>query len=493
MNPAELEYQLSKKFKVLKFIDLSLVVAQPTVGFTVFKEQYKEVFEPNERIVFYTGQSVGAKTLAYMQYAADLFDISRCFILVCCLENNNNTINKNDIEFLTVDVEAGEFNDNNMISLNSICSLPWFHSEYMNTGEPKICCFNSDTTLNETVKEYFHSEKIVNLRKQLLAGQYPESCNVCWKIESNGSESLRQWRNKTHKEEFFTNYLDHPTLKSLAIRPSTVCNFKCRSCSPAASSLWAQEKLKYETDPSKKQTLLKIITDGQWFDTPKYKEIIDIWPDLEFVDIYGGEPLMIKQFKQLLEVSIKSGASKKQRLHFNTNGSLFPVDLIELMHQFQEVTISLSIDDIEKRFEIIRGGIWKEIDHNVDQFLSCDHNIFKVSALVTVSNLNILYLDELISWAEHKNLLLTFNILNTPGYLAYNHVTQTVKELIIKKYQNHPDSRLKSIVDNVAKTQPIDGTEWVAQMVQLDLRRGQNMLISHYDLASGMGYTNSTK
>jgi len=363
----------------------------------------------------------------------------------------------------------------------------------MNSGEPKICCFNSDTTIGQSVSGYFHSAKIVELRKQLLEGQYPESCNICWKIESDGSESLRQWRNKTHKEEFFTNYLDHPTLKSLAIRPSTVCNFKCRSCSPAASSLWAQEKLKYETDPSKKQTLLKIITDGQWFDTPKYKEIIDIWPDLEFVDIYGGEPLMIKQFKQLLEVSIKSGASKKQRLHFNTNGSLFPVDLIELMHQFQEVTISLSIDDIEKRFEIIRGGIWKEIDHNVDQFLSCDHNIFKVSALVTVSNLNILYLDELISWAEHKNLLLTFNILNTPGYLAYNHVTQTVKELIIKKYQNHPDSRLKSIVDNVAKTQPIDGTEWVAQMVQLDLRRGQNMLISHYDLASGMGYTNSTK
>jgi len=347
--------------------------------------------------------------------------------------------------------------------------------------------------VDETVKEYFHSEKMVNLRTQLLAGQYPESCNVCWKIESNGSESLRQWRNKTHKEEFFTNYLDHPSLKSLAIRPSTVCNFKCRSCGAHSSSMWAQEKLKYETDPGKKQNLLKIITDGQWANTSKYKEIVDVWPGLEFVDIYGGEPLMIKQFKQLLEVSIESGASKKQRLHFNTNGSLFPVDLIELMHQFREVTISLSIDDIKERFEIIRGGIWEEIDRNVDQFLSCDPNIFKVSALVTVSNLNVLYLDELISWAEHKNLPLTFNILVTPSYLAYNHVTQPVKELIIKKYQNHPDQRLKSIVDTVVKTQPIDGNQWVEQMVQLDMRRDQNMLSSHYELASGMGYTNSAK
>ena len=492
MSPAELEHQLSKKFKVLKFVDLSLVVKQPTVGFTVFKEQYKEVFEPDERIVFYTGQPIGKKTLAYLQYAADLFDISRCFILVCCLKNID-TVNKTDVEVVITDVVAGNFNDDDMISLNSICSLPWFHSEYMNTKEPRICCFNSDTTVNETVKEYFHSEKIVNLRTQLLAGQYPESCNICWKIESNGAESLRQWRNKTHKEEFFTNYLDRPTLKSLAIRPSTVCNFKCRSCGPASSSLWAHEELKYETKTDKKQKLLKLVTDTQWVDTPKFEEIVSIWPELEFVDIYGGEPLMIKQFKQLLEVSIKSGASKQQRLHFNTNGSLFPIDLIELMHQFQEITISLSIDDIKERFEVIRGGIWEEIDHNVDQFLLCDPNIFKVSALVTVSNLNVLYLDELISWAEHKNLPLTFNILVNPSYLAYNYVTQPVKELIIKKYQNHPDSRLKSIVDTVVTTQPIDGTKWVEQMVQLDLRRDQNMLSSHYDLALGMGYTNNTK
>ena len=492
MSPDELEQQLSKKFKVLKFVDLSLVATAPTVGFTVFKEQHKAVFDPKERVVFYTGQSVGEKTLAYLQYAADLFDISRCFVLVCCAQNDNIVVD-NDIEFLITTVDSGTFNDSDMISVNSICALPWFHSEYMNSGQPRICCYNTETTEGSSVSNYFVSDKIATLRSQLLAGEQPTSCNACWNIEATGSESLRQWRNKTHKEEFFTRYLDQPILKSLTIRPSTVCNFKCRICGPNSSSRWAQEELNHATDNNQKQHLLKIISDGQWFTTEKATEIFDLWPTLEFIDIYGGEPLMIKQFKQLLELSINTGVAKKQRLHFNTNASLFPTDIIELMHQFQEVTVSLSIDDIEQRFEVTRGGVWAEIEQVVDQFLLCDPKIFKVSGLVTVSNLNLLYLDELLAWAELKNLPLALSILLFPAHLKYDRITQTVKDLVIKKYQNHPSQRLRSIVDTVKQAEPIDGSEWVTKMIQLDSRRNQNMLDSHYELSAGMGYTNNTK
>ena len=138
MTPDQLKQKLCKKFKVLEFIDLASIADRPTTGFAVFKNQYKEVFEPNERIVFYTGQFVGAKTLAYLQYAADLFDISRCFVLVCCAETSNPVIS-NDIEFMITGIDSEPFDDRNMISVNSICSLPWFHAEYM--GVSKICCF----------------------------------------------------------------------------------------------------------------------------------------------------------------------------------------------------------------------------------------------------------------------------------------------------------------------------------------------------------------
>jgi MoaA/NifB/PqqE/SkfB family radical SAM enzyme len=489
MTPDELLAKLSKKFKVLKFIDLSLVSDNPSLGFAAFNEQYKEVFEPDERVVFYTGSCVGEKTLAYLQFSADLFDISRCFILVCCSKNNNPIV-ENDIEFIEVVVTSDPFDDHNMMSINSICALPWFHSEYMNFGEPQICCFNSETILGSTVSDFFVSEKMNLLRSQLLAGERPASCNNCWTIEDQGSTSLRQWRNKTHKKEFFTQYLDQPVLTSLALRPSTVCNFKCRSCGPENSSLWAQEELDHTNDVNKKYQLLELISNGQWFDTEKYKEIFELWPKLEFIDIYGGEPLLIKQFKQLLEHSIKSGVNQKQRLHFNTNGSIFPTDLIALMYKFKEVTISLSIDDINTRFEIIRGGTWADINHNVDKFLSCDPEIFKVSGLVTLTNLNLLYLDEILVWADNKKLPVTLNIALTPEYLRYYYITQSVKNLFIKKYQNNTDQRLKAIIETIKQTESVDNHEWVTKMTQLDLRRNQNMLDSHYELALNMGYKN---
>ena len=485
LTSEELKHELCKKFKVLEFIDLASIADRPTTGFAVFKNQYKEVFEPNERIVFYTGQFVGAKTLAYLQYAADLFDISRCFVLVCCAETSNPVIS-NDIEFMITGIDSEPFDDRNMISVNSICSLPWFHAEYM--GVSKICCFNSEYAQNGTIVEFFNSDKINSLRTQLLSGEYPSSCDVCWTSESKGFSSLRQWRNKTHKEEFFTEYLDQPKIRSLVVFPSTVCNFKCRSCGPEKSSQWMQEELAYAADESEKQKLFELISVTQWFNSDKSKEIFDIWPTLEYIDIYGGEPLMNKQFKELLQTSIQSGVAKKQRLHFNTNGSLFPVELIELMHEFKEVTISLSIDDIGKRFEIIRGGTWAEVDHHVDLFLSCNPEIFKISGQITVSNLNVLYLDELLSWAEDKKLPLTLQMLSSPEYLQYDRVTQTVKNLVVKKYHNHPNQTLQDIAKSIQETVPVDGRKWVAEMTRLDSRRKQNMLSSHFELASGMGY-----
>lgn len=481
----ELKQELCKKFKVLEFIDLASIANRPTVGFTVFKNQYKEVFDPDERIVFYTGQSVGAKTLAYLQYAADLFDISRCFVLVCCAETSNPVVD-NDIEFMIADLDSEPFDDGNMISVNSICSLPWFHSEYM--GVSKICCFNSEYAQDGTIVEFFNSDKINSLRTQLLSGEYPSSCDVCWTSESKGFSSLRQWRNKTHKEEFFTEYLEQPKIRSLVVFPSTVCNFKCRSCGPDKSSLWAQEELAYAPNEFEKQKLFELISSTQWFNSDKSKEIFDLWPTLEYIDIYGGEPLMNKQFKELLQTSIQSGVANKQRLHFNTNGSLFPVELIELMHEFKEVTISLSIDDIGKRFEIIRGGTWAEVDHHVDLFLSCNPKIFKISGQVTVSNLNVLYLDELLSWAENKKLPLTLQMLSSPEHLQYDRVTQTVKDLVVKKYHNHPNQTLQNIANSIQEALPVDGLDWVAKMTRLDSRRKQNMLTSHFDLATGMGY-----
>jgi MoaA/NifB/PqqE/SkfB family radical SAM enzyme len=496
LTPAQLRSQLSTQFQILCFTDLSTILISPSQGFKIFHDQYKEVFENNERIVFYVNGHVGPKTLAFLHHASDVFDISRCFVMVCC-PSHDHVEQHNDLEFMTVDIESPIFKDDSVISVNTLCVMPHFNLEYANNGQIKACCFIKDVLRDQNdttpVQQIFHADKISNLRHRLMQGQRPPECNICWEQENKGLQSLRQWRNKYHKKEFLTDLLDKPKIKSVSVRASTICNFKCRICTYESSSSWAEEELAHETDPLKKAKVLQSIKQNKWFDNDTHNpdEVINLCEDLDFIDVYGGEPLLLKQFKRMLEASINTGSCARQRLHFNTNASLFPTDLILLMHKFKEVDICCSIDDIGTRFETERGGSWAGIEQNIDNFLSLDRKIFKVSCLVTVSNLNLLYLDELLQWANRKQLPLVFNILNQPKYLRYDRVSDQVRTLAIKKYQDHDNETLRSLSRDLEQTTAVDTTEWLRQMHKLDLRRGQNIMISHPELAQGMGYSSS--
>lgn len=494
MAPKNLYDELSSRYEVLDFVDLALVCKDPSLGFKVINQYHRDYYSPRQRIVFYTGFCIGEKTLQYLRYAADQFDVSRCFVLVCCA-NQNIEIKKDDIELLSVSVDSDEFDENKIISVNSLCCMPWFHMEVLNQSGFKVCCYSQHVIkpLQSPEDLLLFDKDTQRLREQLLNGEYPENCKVCWERENKGMDSLRQWRNKTHKKEFLTEYINKPQLKSLVLRPTTVCNFKCRICSETASSQIANENLVFAKTKEDKQKTKQIIKESQWFEKNQtlQQQISDLWPRLEFIDIYGGEPLLIKQFKKWIGQSIVTGACKKQRLHFNTNGSLFPEDLVMMMRQFKSVAVSLSIDDIGDRFELARGGKWQEVEQNVKKWLACDPEIFQVSSLTTISNLNVLYLDELIDWANRENLPLTFNMLTHPKYLKFDQISEKLRRLIIDKYQSHQHPTLKAIVEALQTSKPVDEILWIDNMRHYDSIRNQDISISHPDLASAMNYTKS--
>lgn len=493
MTAHELEILLHAKYKVLDFVDLSLISQQPSLGFKVFKNQFKPAFESRDRIVFFANGHVGARTLKYLQYAADVFDISRCFVLVCC-SSHDTVSGSDDIEFFETKVDGNSFDDSSIISVDSFCVMPHMSVEFFNNGSIKTCCFIQDTLKESNdsrpVTELFYSDKMNQLRNSLLAGEKPASCQACWTNESKNLGSLRQWRNKSHRNEFLTDLIDHPKIRSCSLRVSTVCNFKCRICNYNSSSQWAEELLKYETDSYTLEKVKQSIKRNKWFDRDQttVEEIKEICEDLDFIDIYGGEPLLIKQFKTVLEHCVKIGSAPRQRLHFNTNASVFPEETFRLMDHFKETHISLSIDDIGQRFELERGGCWSEVDHNVDRFLALDPDKYKISIQVTVSNLNLLYLDELLDWANTKQLTYTLQALDLPAVYQYTQVSQAVIDLAIKKYLNHENSFLRSLAESLQNTQAVDTSKWIETTQTLDHRREQCIKHSHPELAQAMGY-----
>ena len=127
----------------------------------------------------------------------------------------------------------------------------------------------------------------------------------------------------------YSDWIDNPAIRSIDFRPSNVCNFKCRICNPTQSSLIAAEQLLLTKDIKKVNELKNINLKGKWFDNNDQfiDQMYKLLPSLENIDFFGGEPFLLKQLPIFLKKATDSNDSAHIRLHFNTNGSIFPINL----------------------------------------------------------------------------------------------------------------------------------------------------------------------
>ena len=80
--------------------------------------------------------------------------------------------------------------------------------------------------------------------------------------------------------------------------------------------------------------------------------------------------MLIKKQWETLRKSIELGYAKNQELSFNTNGTIFKEEYIDILNEFKRVVISFSIDAIEDRFNYIRHhGDWEKVKSNIEGWL----------------------------------------------------------------------------------------------------------------------------
>lgn len=145
------------------------------------------------------------------------------------------------------------FDDQQKIVTTSLCVLPWIHLYVPSSGFAQICCMSGagetfPTTLGDirehSLSDLFHSEHLNLIRYEMLQGIWPPECNACKNRESHGNTSLRKTYNMEYKK-YFDRILSpegyEPTIKTLDLRASNICNFKCRSCCAWSSSAWFDE------------------------------------------------------------------------------------------------------------------------------------------------------------------------------------------------------------------------------------------------------------
>jgi len=320
-------------------------------------------------------------------------------------------------------------------------------------GDARACTMSGifkDIDLNKvSIDEAFNSEEYKKLRSDMLNGIENDICKVCYNMENRDSESYRQKANNTYQKEYGLTVEDlvvdikedgylKPNFIKLDIRPSNICNFKCRTCSSEYSTRWIEEEREYN------------LSNGREFDESMYKTIEksygisdDSIINLKEIYIAGGESLYMTEMYKFLE-GIKD--KSKITLHIHTNLSLLKFkkyDIFELLKDFNTVNFFISCDGIGEIGEYIRTGFnWETFTKNVDKLLIMEdvYPNFKHNFHFTSSILNIFHFFEFLEEMKKRKYVKTdsqiqFYPVRWPTY--FNSINFNMKNEILEYYSSN--------------------------------------------------------
>ena len=302
---------------------------------------------------------------------------------------------------------------------DKFCILPWISLETSPIGTVRPCCLAKDEIVDDdntkfslrtsTFDQIRNSSYMQNLRRKFLSGdQLPETCDRCWIVEDSGGTSKRQ-HTINRLRHIVTEEIWGEEAKDfifIDLKLGNICNLKCRICGPWSSSTYASEEVGQVMSLNRKQTYAyQMIREGRWpRESPQFwQELQAIADQIRYLEFTGGEPFMITEHFDFLQMLVDQGLSQNIEIHYNTNGTIYPERGIELWPHFKTVEIAFSIDDIRERFEYQRSGAkWREVEDNLYKFrkLRRSSQNIQLQLCCTISIWNVVYFDEIAAWAS---------------------------------------------------------------------------------------------
>ena len=323
------------------------------------------------------------------------------------------------------------------------CIQPFVNTTTRIQGQNNVCCNinNFDSTIDtESPGKFFRSERVKNMRERILNGEQLKECDLCHYQEKISKNSHRIEYNKYYNiknnqtNEYYEKILSKLRLSNLEnplyaeLHISNLCNLKCLSCNERDSSKFHAENkiLGISDNPN---------VDYSYFDVNKYKALDSIIKKgLLFLDIRGGETLMVPEVKKILQ-EVDDSMAKNITLKIQTNGTIQPdKGWIEVFKKFKRTKVNLSIDAFGDDNHYVRfPSDWGKI---VSTIRVLEENKIKFIINTVVSNINLLLLDKLFEWIQKKKYLNYFYVLESPEHFRPTNLPQSLLDIAIKRLQN---------------------------------------------------------
>jgi len=360
----------------------------------------------------------------------------------------------------------------------NFCPIPWTGFMYNFDGTVKNCIRNPQPIGNlkdNSIVEILQGETNLLTKHNMTYNKPGPTCNVCYDLEKNTNSfdiiSDRVFYLKELKGVDFDTYksIDAFTLSTVDIRWNNTCNFACVYCGPEFSSKWATE-LNIEFDK---------VPDHRFQQLKKY--VFDRADQLKHVYMAGGEPLLMKENLELLE--LLKQVNPNVNLRINTNLSKVDTRVFNLICTFPNVHWIISVETIENEYEYIRwGGSWQDFVDNLNTIKTLNHKV-SFNMLHFLLNYQSLFgcIEYLQGQGFHNNSFIVGAMI-TPDYLNIRHLPkdmlQSVENKLIDWINQKPGFLLENGLKNVLqyiKTPVEKNIDYcLGEIAQMDQRRNIN-------------------
>lgn len=335
------------------------------------------------------------------------------------------------------------------------------------------------TIKDSSVIEIWNAEKYQTLRQDMLDGVWNDACANC-KAQEHTPESwsFRRWANKEFEKHIpnVTSVTPPLTLRYVDIRWNNTCNLKCRTCSEDYSSLWAAEKSKINSTPMKQ---FKLVDSKSEMLMSLIKEHAI---EIETVYFAGGDPLLIDEQYQLIDMLIEAGVAKDITLSYTTNGTVWnsKVDaLVEKWKQFNKILVQISIDHVDPaKVKYIRHPAdWNEVESNITKLVDRIGDKASIHTNTVVSIMNVYELpnivDTILTKWDGKIRPHSITVLQSPQQFSIRNLPQQEKEWIANKILNYPkkfdqpiDQSLKNVVKFMLGAAPMSFEQFKREAIE---------------------------
>ena len=360
----------------------------------------------------------------------------------------------------------------------NFCVIPWTGFELEPNGNVKNCIISKEkigniyqTSIQDIIKG---NSKI---RQDMLEGKYPSNCDGCYLQEKHRTKNFESISSRlyyakeigTSVSKELLDSKDNFELKHVDLRWSNTCNQACVYCSAGYSSKWASElgkKIPYNQ---------KLIDQIKNYVFANVKKLTNVY-------LAGGEPLLMKQNQEFLELLYKENPDVTLRV--NTNLSKTNTKIFDQLCQFKNVHWTVSMETIEKEYEYVRHhGNWQDFINNLNIIKKLPHRI-SFNMLYFILNYKSIFncVEYLQKQGFHNNSFvigplftpLYLNILNLPKHIV-NELIDILKNRIDEKPGFLLENSYQNLLQYLTETEfyaNIDNTQ--KELKKMDQRRNIN-------------------